>query len=64
MKRTPLALFAFALWVVVLLAAGANAQRHLSVRNDLRLFLPKPVTPAERLLLEGIGEGPRRACSS
>ena len=58
MKRTPLALFAFALWVVVLVAAGAYAQRHLSVRNDLRLFLPKPATPAERLLLEGIGEGP------
>jgi predicted exporter len=58
MKRTPLALFLLALWVVVLVAAGAYAQRHLSVRNDLRLFLPKPATAVERLLLEGIGEGP------
>lgn len=58
MKRTPFALFALALWVAVLVAAGAYAQRHLSVRNDLRLFLPKPATAAERLLLDGIGEGP------
>ena len=58
MKRTPFALFALALWVVVLVAAGAYAQRHLAVRNDLRLFLPEPATPVERLLLEGIGEGP------
>jgi len=58
MKRTPFALFLLALWVVVLVAAGGYAQRHLSVRNDLRLFLPTPATDVERLLLEGIGEGP------
>ncbi len=58
MKRTPFALFALSLWVVVLVAAGFYAERHLSVRNDLRLFLPKPATAVERLLLEGIGEGP------
>jgi predicted exporter len=58
MKRTPLALCLLALWVVVLVAAGAYSQRHLTIRNDLRLFLPTPATAAEHLLLEGIGEGP------
>src|SRR5262249_10972313 len=47
-----------ALWVIVLVGAGAFVDRHLKVGSDLRLFLPAPVTPAQRLLLDAIGEGP------
>jgi predicted exporter len=41
-----------------LVLLGAYVQRHLSVGNDLRLFLPEPTTPEQRLLLEEVGEGP------
>ena len=47
-----------ALWVASLAALGVFVQRHLSVGNDLRLFLPNPTTPEQRLLLEEVGEGP------
>src|SRR6185436_4089576 len=58
MSRSPAALLLLALWVAGLTAAGAVADRHLSVTSDLRLFLPAPATSEQRLLLEGLGEGP------
>jgi predicted exporter len=45
------------LWVLALAMLGYFAQRQLHIGTDLRLFLPKPTTPQERLLLEEIGEG-------
>src|SRR6185503_1559846 len=58
MSRSPAALLLLALWVAGLVAAGAVADRHLAVTSDLRLFLPAPATNEQRLLLEGLGEGP------
>lgn len=46
-----------ALWMLALVLLGYFAQRQLHVGTDLRLFLPNPSTPEERLLLEEIGEG-------
>ena len=45
------------LWVLTLALLGYFAQRQLQIGTDLRLFLPNPSTPQERLLLEEIGEG-------
>lgn len=45
-------------WIIVLVVLGFLAQRQLEVGTDLRLFLPSPSTPQERLLLDEIGEGP------
>lgn len=47
-----------AAWVTVLVALGAFVQQRLEIGTDLRLFLPTPQTPAQRLLIEEIGEGP------
>ncbi|HKE92943.1 MAG TPA: MMPL family transporter, partial [Povalibacter sp.] len=47
-----------ALWVLVLAAVGWYIQKDLVIGTDLRLFLPSPTTPEQRLLLEEIGEGP------
>ena len=58
MSRSPGALLLLALWVAGLIGAGVVAARHLSVTADLRLFLPSPTTSEQRLLLEGLGEGP------
>ena len=58
MKYSPWALVCLCAWVVVLVGAGAFVNRNLRVSSDLRLFLPAPVTPAQRLLLDAIGEGP------
>jgi len=58
LKRTPLALLLFAAWVVALAILGWFVQRQLVVGADLRLFLPSPTTPEQRLLLEEVGEGP------
>lgn len=58
MKRTPRALLLFAAWVVALAILGWFVQRQLIVGADLRLFLPSPTTPEQRLLLEEVGEGP------
>ena len=58
MSRSPAALLLLALWVAGLGAASAVAARHLSITSDLRLFLPSPATSEQRLLLEGLGEGP------
>jgi predicted exporter/predicted hotdog family 3-hydroxylacyl-ACP dehydratase len=58
LKRTPLALLLFAVWIVALAILGWFVQRQLVVGADLRLFLPSPTTPEQRLLLEEVGEGP------
>src|ERR1043165_5613017 len=58
MKFSPRALVWLGLWVIVLVGAGAFVDRQLRIGSDLRLFLPAPVTSAERLLLDAIGEGP------
>jgi predicted exporter len=58
MKRSPTALLLLAVWLTGIVAAGAFARRHLEVGSDLRLFLPAPETAEQRLLIEGIGEGP------
>jgi predicted exporter len=58
MKYSPRALLSLAVWVAVLVGAGAFVDRNLRVGSDLRLFLPAPVTAAQRLLLDAIGEGP------
>ena len=58
MKRTPQALLLLAAWIVALAILGWFVQRQLVVGADLRLFLPSPTTPEQRLLLEEVGEGP------
>lgn len=58
MKRTARALLLFAIWLGALAGIGWFAQRQLEIGSDLRLFLPSPATPEERLLLQEIGEGP------
>ena len=58
MKRTPRALLLLAAWVIALAILGWFVQRQLVVGADLRLFLPSPTTPEQRLLLEEVGEGP------
>ena len=58
MKRTPRALLLFAAWVAALAILGWFVQRELVIGADLRLFLPSPTTPEQRLLLEEVGEGP------
>ncbi len=58
MKLTARTLLLLTLWLAGLAAVGLFVARHLSVSNDLRLFLPEPTTPEQRLLLEEVGEGP------
>ena len=48
----------FAAWVVTVAALGWVVDRQLVIGTDLRLFMPSPRTPQERLILEEIGEGP------
>lgn len=58
MKRTPQALALLFAWLAALAILGWFVQRQLVVGADLRLFLPSPTTPEQRLLLEEVGEGP------
>lgn len=58
MKLTRSALLILFVWLVLLAALTWFVQRQLQVSTDLRLFLPTPTTPEQRLLLEEIGEGP------
>ena len=58
MKRTLQARLLFAAWVVALAILGWFVNQQLVVGADLRLFLPSPTTPEQRLLLEEVGEGP------
>lgn len=45
-------------WLAVATAMGFYVQQHLRIGADLRLFMPAPRTPAQRLLLEEVGQGP------
>ncbi|RPI63652.1 MAG: hypothetical protein EHM50_01970 [Lysobacterales bacterium] len=58
MKPSATALLLLAVWMAGIIAAGVFAQRYLEVGSDLRLFLPAPETAEQRLVMEGIGEGP------
>lgn len=52
--RTGLAL----LWLAGLLALGAWIGNTLKLSGDLRMFMPEARTPAQKLLLDELGEGP------
>lgn len=52
--RTALAL----LWLIVLVAAGFFVSQRLELSGDLRRFMPSAQTPAQKLLLDELGEGP------
>ncbi len=58
MKLSVAALLVILVWAAGLAALGVLIERQLNVGSDLRLFLPSPATPEQRLLLEAIGEGP------
>jgi predicted exporter len=45
-------------WVAMVVVLGWIVNRHLVIGTDLRLFMPSPRTPQERLILDEIGEGP------
>ncbi|KHM90198.1 membrane protein, partial [Xanthomonas vesicatoria] len=46
------------LWLAVLVVAGLWLSETLKVTGDLRKFMPAPRTPAQKLLIEELGEGP------
>ncbi|QCO68579.2 hypothetical protein E5843_13815 [Luteimonas yindakuii] len=46
------------LWAALLAALGLWAAQRLEISGDLRAFLPAPETPAQRLLIEELGDGP------
>jgi predicted exporter len=46
------------LWLVALLLAGGWTSARLQLTGDLRKFMPEPVTPAQKLLIDELGEGP------
>ena len=58
MKRSASAFLVVLAWAAGLAALGLLVERRLNVGSDLRLFLPAPATPEQRLLLDAIGEGP------
>lgn len=45
-------------WIAAVAVLGWIVDQRLVVGSDLRLFMPSPRTPEERLILEEIGEGP------
>lgn len=52
--RTALAV----VWLIVLAIAGYAISQRLQVSGDLRKFMPSAETPAQKLLLDELGEGP------
>ena len=58
MRRPLGAWLLLAVWAALVVGVGLWVQRELVVSNDLRLFLPRPSTPEQALLLDEIGEGP------
>lgn len=54
--RTRLALAL--LWLALLALAGWAIGRHLQLSGDLRKFMPEAETPAQKLLMDELGEGP------
>ncbi len=53
-RRTVLAL----IWLSILVVAAFFIGERLQVSGDLRKFMPSAETPAQKLLLEELGEGP------
>lgn len=53
-RRTAVAL----LWLAALLVAGWAIGQRLELSGDLRRFMPEPRTPAQRLLVDELGDGP------
>ncbi len=45
-------------WLTLVVLLGLYVQQNLTISSDLRLFMPAPSTPAQRLLLEEVGQGP------
>jgi len=45
-------------WLAILALCGMYAAGHLQVSGDLRKFMPDARTPAQKLLLDELGEGP------
>jgi predicted exporter len=45
-------------WIATVAILGWIVDRQLVIGTDLRLFMPSPRTPQERLILDEIGEGP------
>ena len=58
MKRTASAFLALALGSPASPPSARSWSGASTISSDLRLFLPAPATPEQRLLLEAIGEGP------
>lgn len=52
------AVLMFAAWVAAIAGLAWYVAQELEIGTDLRMFLPSPRTVQERLVLEGIGEGP------
>jgi predicted exporter len=52
--RTALAV----MWLIVLIAVGFFVSQRLELSGDLRKFMPSAQTPAQKLLLDELGEGP------
>lgn len=53
-RRLALAL----LWLAALVAVGWAVTLRLQLSGDLRRFMPEPQTPAQKLLIDELGEGP------
>ena len=53
-RRTALAL----VWLLVLIGAALLIGERLQISGDLRKFMPSAETPAQKLLLDELGEGP------
>ena len=53
-RRTALAL----VWLIVLIGAALLIGERLQISGDLRKFMPSAETPAQKLLLDELGEGP------
>ncbi len=45
-------------WLAVLVAVGFAISQRLQLSGDLRKFMPSAQTPAQKLLLDELGEGP------
>lgn len=46
------------IWLAVLVGAGVAISQRLQVSGDLRKFMPSAETPAQKLLIDELGEGP------
>jgi len=57
-KHDARALAWLGLWLGLLAALLVGVLASLRLSADLRLFLPRPETPEQALVLEGVGEGP------